>query len=382
MTIARWSWVLGLLGMIGCLAVSHRVEAAGPKSKFKKGDRIVVVGDALIEQMGSNGYLETLIHTRLPEHRLSFSHLGQRPSVKNPLDKALSRQKADVIVACFSIEESLKAADNLDQFAMDLPMLIDHWRGKKYNDKTSPRIVLVSPMAFELKGGQGKQNQKLTAFTLRMGLVATLLDVPFIDLFKPTAKMAPTGGLSRGSAFTKDGSAPSLYGHWEMAHIIADRLAPLADGDVVNVDFKNKKIKISRDVAESATFTATGFKFFMIAEYLPPPSPPAKSIVHKIRGTDGSPPPQQTLIVTGLPDGQYALRIDGQKIIEASAKQWAAGVALVHTPGQLKTQKLRDAVIKKNGLTKQADIIEADADIATMTTAVRTERWHLAPVKK
>jgi hypothetical protein len=54
--------------------------------------------------------------------------------------------------------------------------------------------------------------------------------------------------------------------------------------------------------------------------------------------------------VPGLPAGEFALSVDGQRIATASANEWGLGVA-VDCPAELKqTEQLRQAIIRKNEL--------------------------------
>src|SRR5215213_7269480 len=63
------------------LAVSFlhvaQARAADPaKLELKKGDHICVIGNTLAERMQHDGWLETLIQARFPEHELVFRDLG------------------------------------------------------------------------------------------------------------------------------------------------------------------------------------------------------------------------------------------------------------------------------------------------------------------
>src|SRR5688572_14715596 len=50
--------------------------AESAKLELKKGDHICVIGNTLAERMQHDGWLETLIHARFPEHELVFRNLG------------------------------------------------------------------------------------------------------------------------------------------------------------------------------------------------------------------------------------------------------------------------------------------------------------------
>src|SRR6516164_2351912 len=53
---------------------ANPVWAAG--FELKKGDHICIIGNTLAERMQHEGWLETLIHSRFPQHELVFRNLG------------------------------------------------------------------------------------------------------------------------------------------------------------------------------------------------------------------------------------------------------------------------------------------------------------------
>ena len=65
-----------LVGLL-CLSTHSEVRAdEPPKFELKDGDRIVLVGDTLIERDQRYGYLETLVVDRNPDKNLVFRNLG------------------------------------------------------------------------------------------------------------------------------------------------------------------------------------------------------------------------------------------------------------------------------------------------------------------
>ena len=234
-----------------------QVGLAAESFELTKRNRIVVIGHSVAEQIRRSGYFEALIHTRLPELQLRLRHLGdvveQQVSIPGTgsadamamLDKQLILHKADVIIACLDMPASFEKANGGLSFVKVLSNWIEHLRSTKYNGKTAARIILVSPIAQEDLGGNGdkgakarKRNEKLTALVMYMAQVAKVMDVGFVDLFTPTAKLAPTGGQYRGPILTSDGVKLNDYGCWVTAHLLADKLAPLKRGDRLVVDVK------------------------------------------------------------------------------------------------------------------------------------------------
>ncbi len=57
-------------------AWAQDLQTPSPPFEFKDGDRVVLLGDALIEREQKYSYLETRIHSRYPDHDLVFRNLG------------------------------------------------------------------------------------------------------------------------------------------------------------------------------------------------------------------------------------------------------------------------------------------------------------------
>src|SRR5438874_2555390 len=104
--------------------------AAEPAAKLelRKGDRIAILGNTLADRMQHDGWFETLLQARFPNHELTFRDLGfsgdevqgytERPEFNHRLrslhfgsgDDWLTRVQADVIFAFFGYNESFAGA--------------------------------------------------------------------------------------------------------------------------------------------------------------------------------------------------------------------------------------------------------------------------------
>src|SRR5918997_528805 len=73
MTKCRTTLAIALLFAYAPAATN---AADPPKLELKKGDHICVIGNTLAERMQHDGWLETLIQARFPEHELVFRDLG------------------------------------------------------------------------------------------------------------------------------------------------------------------------------------------------------------------------------------------------------------------------------------------------------------------
>jgi putative heme-binding domain-containing protein len=175
--------------------------------------------------MQHDGWLETMLQSRFPEHKLVFRNLGFSGDELNLRLRSMSfgtpdqwlagsapvpqpnklvtrhgvrenrlettNTKADVVFAFFGYNESFAGPAGLDAFKTDLNNFIKHTLAQKYNGKSTPRLVLFSPIAQEdlkdpnLPNGLAN-NVNLELYTRAMAEVAHAAGVSFVDLFHPT----------------------------------------------------------------------------------------------------------------------------------------------------------------------------------------------------
>ncbi len=207
-------------------------EAAQPPAPgrfaLEKGDHICIVGNTLAERMQHDGWVESFLYAKHPNHDLTIRNLGYSgdevtlrlrsadfgtpdqwlsgaapvPQPKAVADKSVvlenrfekTNTKADVIFAFFGYNESWAGEAGVGKFKDDLTNWVKDTLGKKYNGKSAPRVVLFSPIAFEdhkspnLPTGAAvaTRNANLALYTKAIGEVAKATGVHFVDLFAPT----------------------------------------------------------------------------------------------------------------------------------------------------------------------------------------------------
>jgi mono/diheme cytochrome c family protein/glucose/arabinose dehydrogenase len=240
-------------------ATTQRAQNVTPP---EKGERIVLIGNGLAERDVYYSRIETELHLRYPDQNLFFrnmGHVGDTPGFRphpsrvsqwafpgaekfHP-DKQIHRGKgfyatpdqwlthlqADTIVAFFGYNESFDGPSKVGNFEAELDAWVQHTLSKAYNGKTAPRVVLVSPIAYEdlsasrdLPNGQ-KENANLILYSAAIETVARKHSLTFIDLFSPTKTLyskteqpLTTGGFipnDEGYTQIADILATGLYGH-------------------------------------------------------------------------------------------------------------------------------------------------------------------------
>lgn len=162
---------------------------------------IVILGNTFAERLQYYNYFETFLYKNFPQRNLTVRNMGwsadevnlqPRPLNFGSVDEHLTEQKADIIFACFGLNEAFKGADSLDSLKRQLSALLQHMKAQRYNGASAPEIILVSPIAHEDLGGflpdGSKHNENLELYTKGMEEIASVLDISFINLYSPTKK--------------------------------------------------------------------------------------------------------------------------------------------------------------------------------------------------
>jgi mono/diheme cytochrome c family protein len=235
-------------------ASAARPQAVGAPSR---GERIVFVGSGLAERDLYYGRLETELQLRFPEAELvvrNMARAGDTPAFRphpgrvsqwafpgaekfrpefvkhngkgffpTP-DQWLAFVKADTIVAFFGYNESFDGPARVENFEAELNAFAEHTLSKAYNGREAPRLVLVSPIAFEnlsatrdLPNGE-RENANLALYTAAVERVARQRGLTFVDLFHPTLQRY----RSARPPFTINGFAPTDAAYGELAVLLAD----------------------------------------------------------------------------------------------------------------------------------------------------------------
>lgn len=237
-------------------ATKARAQVAAAPAK---GERVVLIGNGLAERDVYYSRFETELHLRYPEAGIFLRNMGRpgdtpgfRPhpsrvsqwafpgaekfhpdkKIHNGKgffptpDQWLTYLKADTVVAFFGYNESFDGAEAVANYQAELEAFVQHTLSKAYNGKEAPRLVLVSPIAYEdlsdrqdLPKGD-KENARLSLYAAAMEAVAKKYSITYIDLFNPTKQLY----ASTGEPFTTGGFIPTDSGYEQLAEILADGL--------------------------------------------------------------------------------------------------------------------------------------------------------------
>jgi putative heme-binding domain-containing protein len=265
-TVIRSLSILAL-NAVFCLA---GVAQASLPLRFEPGERIALVGNSLAERMNLFGHFESLLHSRFPQHELVVRNFAwpcdavdeqRRPSNYTKLDDPLKVFGADTYLCFFGFneafagragEESFRAAyvKYLDEMAKQYPRDEGVVRGSPRvvrgspgvvrgspdpaqrpgagsgDPRTTPRFVLVSPIAWEPTGNPlwpdaAERNESLKRYAAIVAEVAQQRGLDYVDLFTPSEVLF---GAEPGMQYTINGCHLNEAGDREVALLLDQRL--------------------------------------------------------------------------------------------------------------------------------------------------------------
>jgi len=223
------------LFVVAAIAATRGTAAeAKPQLELKPHDRIALVGNGLAERMRLYGNFEALLHTRFPEHELVVRNFGwpadevgnqQRPNDYTAIDDPLTVFAPNVLLCFYGYNESFAGPDGLPKFKEDLAAYVKKTREQFTKDGEAPRIVLVSPIAYEATGKPHmpdgkKENENLKLYADAMSEFAKSEKLPFVSLYnqpKDRVQADPTIEVETVS-MTTNGVHLNAIGDWLVAH--------------------------------------------------------------------------------------------------------------------------------------------------------------------
>jgi lysophospholipase L1-like esterase len=342
-----------ILCIMGLLGLWTPVAAGGDEPKslaFQDGDRIVLVGDTLIERDQRHGYLETILTISNPDKNLTFRNLGWSGDTVAGLSRAgfdppsagykqlvaqILAAKPTVLIVGYGMSDSFDGEAGRPRFVEGLNRLLDAVA------RTNARLVLLSPIAHANLGSPwpdpAPHNLDLERYTRSIEEVARNRDALFIDLFKPTREQYGVASISdNGIHLNEIGyrflAAQIVLGLDPHSARRAPQVELIADGR-----FRSRG-GVQVDHVEPSE---TGVRFRVTRQELPIVGDPT---------TDRLLPTQLSIKVRALPAGEYELKEDGHRLEVKPASEWAKGVSIATGPDFDQSRELRCTINRKNTL--------------------------------
>jgi lysophospholipase L1-like esterase len=321
--------------------------------QFVDGDRVVLVGNTLIEREQRSGYWETRLTSRYPGRNILFRNLGwsgdtvfgeAQAGFGSAADgfrhciEHVTALKPTVILLGYGLNESFAGEAGLPRFRQGMETLLDALR------PTKARIVVLSPLRHEDLGrplpDPTEHNRNLRLYRDALREIAEKRKHAFVDLYELLADGAKT---TPPAPLTDNGIHLTDYGYWRSAAALERGLGLAPVRWHITIDAQSKPTAVQG--ADLKPDPATPLRFAVTDAQLPiplaPPEAPAAAVL---------PGRERTLRVTALAPGKYALRIDGKEVAVAGAAEWAAGVRLQRGPEFDQVERLRAVIIEKNRL--------------------------------
>jgi lysophospholipase L1-like esterase len=342
---------------------------SGDPTLFKDGTRWLAIGDSITQDNKYQQFVYLFLATRFPDRDLAVLNAG---IAGDTADGALQRyawdiapQRATAATVMFGmndIDRNLYAPGEatpqilqqreaaLNRFRTNLTALV----AKLQSDGV--RVTLVTPSPFDDTAQLATPNLPGCNDGLaRCANIARQIAAKFhtrsVDLHGPMTTLNQAGQQDNPAStlIGNDRVHPGTTGHLVMAALLLkDCDAPAVVSDVA---INAKKLQIIH--ATNATITGLarekgGVQFIVHARSLPFPADPKTRLAMELTDfTDSL--NREMLQVTGLPDGEYQLAIEGQVIRKFTGRELANGVNLAvesATPQNLQARNVADLITR------------------------------------
>jgi lysophospholipase L1-like esterase len=327
---------------------------------FHDGDRVVLVGDTLIERDQRYGYLETLLTLENPDLNLTFRNLGWSGDTVRGLSRAgfdppeagfreLVKQvlaaKPTVLIVGYGMADSFDGEAGLPRFFSGLNQFLDAVAS------TKARLVLLSPIPHEDLGrplpDPAEHNRVLELYSEATRKAAGEHNGRWVELMDwfpikdPKLQWHPTD----------DGIHLNEGGYRELGHAIGFRLGQeevLGMAGTITIGSEGQLSETGHRQVSEIKPTAGGLRFVVLDRILPSPLGTDQRRETREGNTWAVNERFPDLRFSGLAPGTYTLRIDGKTMARANAADWAKGIDLWAGPEREQVEQLRKTINEKN----------------------------------
>jgi lysophospholipase L1-like esterase len=238
---------------------------AGDQFEFRDGDKVVLLGGALIEQEQLYGDWEMLLTAAYPDRSVRFRNLGwsgdtvwgESRGMFEPhegyqrLIEHVTHESPSVIVVACGNNEAFGDEERLEAFTAQLQKLVTDLSAD------GRRFVFLSPLLMEadqlpMPADQAQEharwyNTNVVRYSEAIRRIARDTQQPYIDLQRPQLEAAE----SDQPPLTDNGLRLSANGYRQTARWLASRLKPAGDVDhleaIVGLDFDDPAVALLRE---------------------------------------------------------------------------------------------------------------------------------------
>jgi lysophospholipase L1-like esterase len=317
-----------------------------PRFEWKDGDRVVLIGDDLIEREQAQGIFETWLTLGNPDKMITFRNLGWSGDTVHGVSRAGFGTEADgyrhlkehvlalkptVLIVGYGMSDSFDGESGLPRFKEGLTRLLDDVA------VTGARVVLLAPIAHEDLGpplpSPAAHNKALSLYRDAIRDIANQRSAWFLDLFNVYLRRGQIRERTRLGVppDTTDGIHLSAAGYRHAGSFFGRYLGFSAPVDQHSrIEATPRRLRFQRTAGASLL---TRFALGMEQGH-----PDRLCRLPEIDEKD-------------LPPGRYTLSIDGRPVATADAAQWRKGpVNVSFDPDVVQAEALRQAIVAKNRL--------------------------------
>ena len=333
-----------------------------PADLLRNGDRVVFVGDTLLEREGTQGFIEHRLTAEFPTRTITFRNLAWSADLPTGQSRAsfdwsrgephwftnlvgqIAAVRPTVVCLGYGMAASFDGPSGLKPFVDQMGRLMTKISSQTGNGPV--RFFILGPIRHEDKGAPmpspSQHNAHLKLYNDALRALARERGAGFVDLFE---ELAPASGSPAG--WTENGIHLSDQGSRRAAQLIGSYLAPSKESP-------HDRWTLGMDVSATAPVRQEGIqardlkweegKLLFTAQSLQVGMPADSN-------TSGSIPlAPPTLTVKGLKSGRYVLRIDGEDVLVRRHSEWEKGVEIAAGPSVRQARELHAAILKKNEL--------------------------------
>ena len=430
------------MALVLAFLATASAHAADPDDFFfKKGDRVLFLGDSITEQYQYSTYMELYLTTRFPDWNLTFLNAGIGGDTANGGNNRFAShvlaEKPTALTIDFGMNDGGYGAFDKgrhDNYVKNTEAML------KTAQEANIRVALISPNAVEVRSKPGLKTYLETQkeFYAPLKELAEKYKDSYVDQYATTrvveekvaadaeatkaalTKIAPENPVAQtvldrvaletfGVRSFPDGVHTNPAGALLMAHTILVGLKAPAVVSDVEIDVAVKKPDLmSRCKIDALSISPDAVSFERTDEALPLPVQKEWRDILPYLGQlkDFN---YYGLKVSGLKDGKYALSIDGKEVGTYPAADLAAGVnlgnlasgplfeqgqevfAAINEKNDLVHHRFRDAVMKpalggdeakkQDELKKRMDEIDARQAAIYKADQPKTHKFELKLAK-
>lgn len=334
----------------GC-ATAETVISGDEKPPFelRHGDRVVLLGNSMVQNDLEYGYVEYALTTRWPERDITFRNLGwtgdtvhgeARSYYTTPPDSyELLRRQLDeagptVVFVAYGANEAYAGKEGVPRFKEGLNKLLDEI------DKLDARAVLLSPIPHMAgktsEDGLTERNKNLALYSLVIAQTAADRDLRYINLFDPFQD------FNNKELLTTDGVHLNENGYYYLASVMEDQLGLSSRKSEIRVDLSGNVIETTGTTAILENqFKDDRVQFTVDHSILPLPPPPSETLTQEHA---------MHFQVRGLNSGCYTVTADSDITASASAERWSSGVQVDRGVLFRQANELQEHIVHKNQL--------------------------------